>query len=188
MQNKSILKRDRCHFSWHYFSFITRMKRNKKKSSLAEDIHDSEKDKQKMEPEETRLDLPDVKEIPGQEHIHPPKLREFIDQTISSDDEEGRGLFDVDESEIMDNESQVSKEEEQLLEKSASGQAGPDEQQLEGARLDTTDNEGDPLNEEDDVSGKDLDVPGAEEDDAEEELGEEDEENNSYSLGADKEE
>jgi len=164
------------------------MKKNEKKTSLTEDLRDSEKDEQKMQPEETILDLPDVKDIPGQEHIHPPKLREFVDQTISSDDEEGRGLLDVEEGDIMDNESQVSKEEEQLLEKSASGQAGIDDQQLEGAKLDTADNEGDPLNEDDDVSGKDLDVPGADEDDADEELGEEDEENNSYSLGADKEE
>ena len=33
-----------------------------------------------------------------------------------------------------------------------------------------------------DRSGDDLDVPGSEEDDANEEIGEEDEENNSYSL------
>lgn len=35
------------------------------------------------------------------------------------------------------------------------------------------------------VSGDDLDVPGAEDDDANEEIGEEDEENNYYSLGGD---
>lgn len=39
---------------------------------------------------------------------------------------------------------------------------------------------------EDDVSGRDLDVPGAELDDANEDNGNEDEENNSYSLGGDK--
>ena len=36
-----------------------------------------------------------------------------------------------------------------------------------------------------DVSGDDLDVPGAELDDAEESAGREDEENNNYSLGGD---
>lgn len=36
-----------------------------------------------------------------------------------------------------------------------------------------------------DFSGKDLDVPGSELDDANEEIGSEDEENNSYSLGGD---
>ena len=34
------------------------------------------------------------------------------------------------------------------------------------------------------MSGNDLDVPGSEDDDANEEIGEEDEENNSYSLRA----
>jgi len=40
---------------------------------------------------------------------------------------------------------------------------------------------------EEDVSGGDLDVPGAELDDAQESIGSEDEENNLYSLGGDKE-
>jgi hypothetical protein len=46
----------------------------------------------------------------------------------------------------------------------------------------------DTLNEktfEDDLTGDDLDVPGAELDDSNEEIGEEDEENNYYSLGGD---
>jgi hypothetical protein len=38
------------------------------------------------------------------------------------------------------------------------------------------------LNETSDRSGSDLDIPGSEEDDANEKIGEEDEENNSYSL------
>lgn len=38
---------------------------------------------------------------------------------------------------------------------------------------------------EEDVSGSDLDIPGSEEDDAEENTGNEDEENNHYSLGGD---
>lgn len=36
-----------------------------------------------------------------------------------------------------------------------------------------------------DFSGSDLDVPGSEQDDAQEEIGSEDEENNLYSLGGD---
>jgi hypothetical protein len=49
--------------------------------------------------------------------------------------------------------------------------------------------EPDSLNEKefkDDVSGSDLDVPGAELDDAQEDIGSEDEENNHYSLGDNK--
>jgi hypothetical protein len=38
---------------------------------------------------------------------------------------------------------------------------------------------------EDDLTGEDLDIPGAELDDSNEDIGEEDEENNYYSLGGD---
>ena len=59
---------------------------------------------------------------------------------------------------------------------------------LEGT-LDNTDDDGTPLNEEgsiaDDMTGEDLDVPGSSDDDADEDIGEEDEENNYYSLGGD---
>lgn len=37
-----------------------------------------------------------------------------------------------------------------------------------------------------DFTGNELDVPGSEDDDAEEQIGSEDEENNSYSLGSDR--
>lgn len=58
------------------------------------------------------------------------------------------------------------------------------------AELDNTDADGEPLNEVYDNTlqpGNDLDVPGSEADDANEAIGEEDEENNYYSLGGDKE-
>ena len=63
------------------------------------------------------MDLPEVKDIPGQEHIHVPLFGEFADTTISSDDEEGVGVLDnVNED---DNEdpfySNVSKEEKKAL-------------------------------------------------------------------------
>jgi hypothetical protein len=57
------------------------------------------------------------------------------------------------------------------------------------AALDHIDEDGTPLNEgsfKNNVTGADLDVPGAEEDDEDEGIGEEDEENNEYSLGGDK--
>lgn len=62
----------------------------------------------------------------------------------------------------------------------------PDDANVQRARLDDTDDEGEPLNEESSTSaasGSDLDVPGSELDDADEAIGEEDEENNNYSLG-----
>jgi hypothetical protein len=55
--------------------------------------------------------------------------------------------------------------------------------------LDSVDEDGDALNVDGsmakDVSGGDLDIPGADADDANELIGEEDEENNFYSLGGD---
>ena len=61
--------------------------------SLTTDLPESERDKKELKQEETTIDLPDVKDIPGQENIHVPDLREMADTTIASDDEEGIGLF-----------------------------------------------------------------------------------------------
>lgn len=61
----------------------------------------------------------------------------------------------------------------------------PDEEET---LLDTTDDDGDPLNEpigSYGATGADLDVPGSELDEGNEAIGEEDEENNYYSLGGD---
>ena len=73
------------------------------------------------------------------------------------------------------------------LERKLLNEAGEDDEErsLHHAELDTTDDDGEPLNENSSVgdkTGGDLDVPGSEEDDANEDIGEEDEENNSYSL------
>jgi hypothetical protein len=152
------------------------------------DIQDSPEDEKKMQREETEMTLPDVSDIPGQEHIHVPPLGELADTTISSDDEEGKGILDDDEDDI-DNESDVTDEERQDLEASANITPGEeDADRLRRAALDSTDDDGDPLNEGsfgDEISGADLDVPGAELDDENEDIGAEDEENNSYSRGSD---
>ena len=194
------------------------------------DLPDSEKDKKKLQPDEAILDLPDVKDIPGQENIHVPDLREMADTTISSDDEEGIGLFndvpdkdltserlgparEIDENDLIiddnkDPETQLDKEDDtededeidivddsvsedsdvrpdeiEALERSAENMDTTDNENLYRAELDDKDFDGEKLNEEMDISGKDLDVPGEEDDDANEEIGEEDEENNAYSLG-----
>lgn len=63
-----------------------------------------------------------------------------------------------------------------------------DDPDIEEPMLDTTDEDGDPLNEPEPTygqAGADLDVPGSEGDDGNENIGEEDEENNYYSLGGD---
>lgn len=69
--------------------------------SGGEDLPDNPQDKKKLEPETAIIDLPDVKDIPGQEHIRPAPLGELADTTISSADEEGVGLFDDDDDEDL---------------------------------------------------------------------------------------
>jgi hypothetical protein len=150
------------------------------------DLPDSPRDRKELKREETTLDLPDVKDIPGQEHVHAPNFDEYADTTISSDDEEGENIW-ADE-ETTEESSTVSETERKLLDDSANDMPTKDEQSLRRAGLDSVDNEGVPLNEKTSsnaISGSDLDVPGAEEDDQNEDIGEEDEENNPYSLGGD---
>ena len=131
------------------------------------------------------MDLPDTKDIPGQENIIPPPLGELADTTISSDDEEGVGILDdLDEqNEITDQlNANVTKDERKVLDDAAKKVNSPDQEALEKARPDQYDEDGEPLNEKSALNGSDLDVPGSELDDDNEEIGEEDEENNSYSL------
>jgi hypothetical protein len=154
-----------------------------------EDIHDSPRDRERLEPDEATMNLPDVKDIPGQEFVHVPRMGELGDNTISSDDEEGRGVFDDDPADdtlmSMGNESDVPREEKAALEGTEDVQNTSDDNDLRRTSLDTRDEEGARLNESFDRTGGDLDVPGAEQDDADEDIGEEDEENNPYSLGGD---
>ncbi len=155
------------------------------------DLPDSPADAEKLKPETVIMDLPEVKDIPGQEHVHVIPLGELADTTISSADEEGAGILDFDEDEdededddlTTDSDANVSDEEKDLLDNA--GTDIPDDQQRVEAELDNEDADGEPLNEGSSGSsnsGDDLDVPGAEADDADEEIGEEDEENNDYSL------
>ncbi|PSL34824.1 hypothetical protein [Chitinophaga ginsengisoli] len=158
-----------------------------KSSEEKRDIQDNPQDERKMQREETEIQLPDVSDIPGQEHIHVPPLGELADTTISSDDEEGKGLLDDEED--IDDESDVTDEERQDLEDSANITPGEeDADSLRRASLDSTDDDGDPLNEGsfgEETSAADLDIPGAELDDENEDIGAEDEENNNYSRGSD---
>lgn len=153
------------------------------------------------------IDLPDVSDIPGQEHVRPPRLGELADTTASSADEEGDDVLNQSgeedvlapgvpeqsegygggraRDEALTNSSDVTAEEKSTLENLDRWRSDAEGKVLVESALDETDEDGDPLNEgglADDEVGDDLDVPGAEEDDVEEELGEEDEENNDYSL------
>lgn len=171
------------------------------------DLHDSPQDEEKMKPEIVVMDLPDVADIPGQEKIRVPDMQSMQDTTIASDDEEGAGIFDdddeddtqdavIDDEEVNDddeefvagNEADVTPQEVTMLQRADEDMPTDDDIRLRRAELDATDTEGDPLNEAsfaDDVAGGDLDIAGADADDPMEEIGEEDEENNYYSLGSD---
>ena len=154
----------------------------KKNDKVTSDLPESKRDKELLKPDEGTLELPEVKDIPGQEHVRPLPPGEMADTTISSADEEASELLDTDEDILIDKELNVSNAERDLLRRSTESMATLDDEQLHAATLDSTDDEGEKLNESSDMSGKDLDVPGSEDDNANEEIGEEDEENNSYSI------
>lgn len=159
-----------------------------------QDIHDSDKDIESMKEDESfTIDMPDVADIPGQEYVHVPSMGELADTTISSDDEEGAGLFDNEDDEntpievVMGKGATVNAEEKKDLRIASEDVMTGDNTGLREAALDNRDKEGDQLNEGSsatNISGDDLDTPGADEDDENESVAEEDEENNSYSLGS----
>ncbi|MEP7229238.1 MAG: hypothetical protein ABI691_03240 [Ginsengibacter sp.] len=160
------------------------------KKNTSTDLPDSEKDKKELVVESFTVNLPDVSDIPGQENITPAPLGEMADDTISSADEEGDSIFndDIDEDIDESTDSNVTRQEADDLSISANDMPTEDDENLRRAALDNTDNDGSPLNEssfKNNVTGTGLDVPGAENDDEDEEIGEEDEENNEYSLGGD---
>jgi len=158
---------------------------SKKKNKIT-DLRDSARDRESLKNEEVTLDLPAVKDIPGQECVHTPPPGELGDATISSADEEGENIWT--DEEVTDPASSVSDIERRLLDDSANDMPTKDEQALRRSALDSTDEDGEPLNEktsDNAISGSDLDIPGADADDENEEIGEEDEENNPYSLGGD---
>ena len=112
----------------------------------------------------------------------------MADTTISSADEEGDALFEEEDVDYArGTEADVSSEEREAL---GNDDYMPtrDENNLRVARMDNVDFQGEPLNERsfgEERSGKDLDVPGTSMDNRNEDIGEEDEENNEYSLGGD---
>lgn len=153
-----------------------------KKDTITSDLPESNRDKELLKPDEATLDLPEVKDIPGQEHVRPLPPGEMADITPSSSDEEANDLLGTDDDILLDKNLNVTDSERDLLQRSSESMATLDDGQLTKAELDMTDDEGTLLNEGSGRGGKDLDIPGSEEDDANEQIGEEDEENNAYSL------
>lgn len=155
-------------------------------SSRPGDLPDSPADEAKMQSEETFIDLPDVTDIPGQEYVTVPRLDAIGDTTIASDDEEGVGVFDRDDSEDFTAGAggDVTPDEKTTL---ADSEYMPtrDEDNLRRARMDNVDLEGAALNEKsfgEERSGRDLDVPGSTDETHTDAMGQGDEENKNYSL------
>lgn len=155
------------------------------------DLTDPPRDQERLRGDEAIIDLPEVKDIPGQEHVHVPSLGELADTTASSDDEEGVGLLDdlnEDDTIRMGTEADIPATDLEMLQRGDDYMPTGDEDRLSRASMDNTDFEGEPLNEAGfgtERTGADLDTAGIDEDDAMENIGEEDEENNQWSLGSD---
>ena len=164
------------------------MEKNDKKplpNELSDEI-DSKEDKEKMQTTITEINIPEVNDIPGQENFEVSVEHSLGDETLASADEEGEAIFgeDIDKEINNDPDSNVTPQEKEDLRKAANDM-GEDDASLREAALDSTDEDGTPLNEDsfdENISPDDLDVPGASLDDEDEAIGEEDEENNEYSL------
>jgi len=156
-------------------------------SSAPNDLPDAENDRNKLQAEETYIDLPDVKDIPGQEFVNAPPLGALGDTTIASDDEEGRSVFDTDDDEDLrrGTEADVGRDERKALEQTEY-MPTRDEDNLQNARMDNVDFQNEPLNERsfgEERTGWDLDVPGNTDETRTDAMGQGDEENKLYSLG-----
>jgi hypothetical protein len=157
------------------------------RSSLPGDLPDSKEDREKLGSEESFIDLPDVKDIPGQEFVNAPPLGSLGDTTIASDDEEGVGVFGREEESMeRGTDFNVSRDERSALE-DTEYMPTTDENNLRRARMDNTDFQNEPLNEKsfgEETSGEDLDMSAESEGINDEALGQGDEENQSFSLGS----
>jgi hypothetical protein len=137
------------------------------KNYLHDDIQDSPEDQEKLKSEETTLDLPELKDIPGASRSLKNASLLPGDTTISSSDEEADDLLDDDddneltEENNMRDESNVSRTEKKLLRDSLDPSYDTD-LPIHSISLDRKDNDGVLLNE----SGMDRDLFGEDLDDS----------------------
>lgn len=161
-----------------------------RQSSVPNDLPDSPEDQEKLANVESTIDLPDVKDIPGQEFINAPPMGELADTTISSADEEGAGVFDDVADRLRGGEGDVTEDEMHALERT-DYMPTTDEDRLQRASLDSVDFQGEPLNEKgfgegrgDTLAPDDLDTNTEDDDTTSSAMGDGDEENKTYSLGS----
>jgi hypothetical protein len=157
-------------------------------SSVPGDLPDSPEDQAKLRAEETVIDLPDVKDIPGQEFVNVPAIGEMADTTISSADEEGEGVFGPDDRVTAAPGSadfDVQPDELEAL-RDTTYMPTRDEDRLRQARMDNVDFQGEPLNEGSfgegqSLSGADLDIDADDANEQTDAMGQGDEENQLFS-------
>jgi hypothetical protein len=163
---------------------------------LNSSLDDSASDIERLKQDTSYINLPDVSNIPGQEHIAGAPLGELADTTASSDDEEGiregQDMLNDDSDDVeivMGTEADVTKDDLELLGDPNEDYDMNDDEQIDMEGLDDTDADGDLLNEgiaDTDSTGDELDIPGADGSDPRQDaMGQGDEENNYYSLGSD---
>jgi len=144
--------------------------------------------------DETYIELPDVKDIPGQENIVSAGIpAEMSDETIASDDEEGilegKDIFEEDDDTkiVMGTDADITADDLTLLGDPDQDQDMNEDELIRKEGLDDTDADGDLLNEatsNEDSTGDDLDIPDADNSEPDSDaMGQGDEENNYYSLG-----
>lgn len=164
--------------------------RLEQQSSVPNDLPDSKEDREKLRSEETIIDLPDVKDIPGQEFVHVPNLGELADTTVASADEEGTGIRGLDETDsenlARNTDFDVRPDEREAL-RDTTYMPTRDEDNLRQARMDNVDFEGEALNEESfgegqSLSAAGLDIPDEVDETRTDAMGQGDEENKDYSL------
>jgi hypothetical protein len=136
------------------------------KNYLHDDIQDSPQDQEKLKPEQTTLNLPELKDIPGASRSGKNASLLPGDTTISSADEEADELLGDDDDEMgeennMRDETDVSPTEKKLLRDSLDPSYDTD-LPVHSISLDRKDNEGVSLNE----SGMDRDLFGEDLDDS----------------------
>jgi hypothetical protein len=157
-------------------------------SSIPGDLPDSPEDQEKLQNQETTIDLPDVKDIPGQEFVNVPTIGEMADTTASSADEEGDRVFGTgDDANAAPGSADydVRPDELQAL-RDTTYMPTRDEDRLRQARMDNVDFQGEELNEESfgvaqDLDGSGLDIDTAGDETRTSSMGQGDEENKYYS-------
>jgi hypothetical protein len=128
----------------------------KNKKHIKEDISDSPEDENKLKPEETLFDLPELKDIPGAKRSGKSAGQMPGDITISSADEEAVDLLN---GRTNPDDSNISPLEKKLLSESFDPSYDTD-LPIDSLSLDNRDEDGEQLEEgslDKDLFGKDLD-------------------------------